>query len=449
MPSADEIRHRCRRVVSPVTGIINTIQYGSVDEGDPQVFLAASRIANTRVFNRFEPLQKYGGIGLTFEDAYVTIIGETLERYCPGFYDDTQFLRGAFREFPEIAVCPDRFALFSDQQYQSPGFLFSRFTEESQVNWVRGYSLTEGREVLVPAPFVYIPYRVTEHCEKITYQSTNGLACHWTYTQAILTGLFEVIERDSFAITWLNKLPVPLLESNGDGRPCLFSEKHRDVFLLDHLECKAFDITLDLPVPASMVFLKSCQGSCGDIVTMGCSSRFIPAQSLLKSLLEASHGRAYTSYLLMKHSAWQPADDFSDITDFDKHFMLYNKKRELRTFIPYMTVNASEGYPTRLLRDDDRVNATTRSPIDQLQVIVDKLRQEELEVIVIDVTTDDVRDAGFVVVRVLVPGLVPLTGNHTIRFLGGSRLRTVPVKLQYREREPSDEELFPFPHPSA
>ena len=44
------------------------------------------------------------------------------------------------------------------------------------------------------------------------------------------------------------------------------------------------------------------------------------------------------------------------------------------------------------------------------------------EVFVVDVTAPEVRDLGIVVVRVLVPTLMPLTFSHAIRYLAHPRL---------------------------
>jgi ribosomal protein S12 methylthiotransferase accessory factor len=323
-----------------------------MEQGDARIFGAAARVCNTKLYNRFEPLKKYGAVGLHFEDAYLATIGETLERYCAGFYDEAAFYRGTYKDFKSHAVPPERFALFSDEQYHIPNFPFSRFTEDLVVDWVKAYSLTHDREVCVPAALVFIPYLFTSHAERIAYQTTNGLACHGTYAQAVLTALCEVIERDAFAITWLNALPVPLIEVNGETSEGSFLKAYKDVFFLEDLNYKAFDITLDIPIPSSMV-LHIGQSSCGSLMTMGCSTRSSMQQSLLKSFLEACHGRQYARFLLRDTPVWRPGEDFSDVTNFDRHFLLYNRRPELRSFIPYLNADAAKGYPVRSVSNDD------------------------------------------------------------------------------------------------
>jgi ribosomal protein S12 methylthiotransferase accessory factor len=70
-----------------------------------------------------------------------------------------------------------------------------------------------------------------------------------------------------------------------------------------------------------------------------------------------------------------------------------------------------------------------------------------MDAVVIDVTPADVRDAGFVVVRVVVTDLHPLWGGHQLRCLGGTRLRRFPVALGYRSDECDRRGLNTAPHP--
>jgi ribosomal protein S12 methylthiotransferase accessory factor len=59
-----------------------------------------------------------------------------------------------------------------------------------------------------------------------------------------------------------------------------------------------------------------------------------------------------------------------------------------------------------------------------------------------------VAQAGLFVVRVIVPGLVPLHSNHLRPFLGVRRLYDVPVRLGWeRDGWRAETGFNPFPHP--
>ena len=61
----------------------------------------------------------------------------------------------------------------------------------------------------------------------------------------------------------------------------------------------------------------------------------------------------------------------------------------------------------------------------------------------VDLTTDEARRAGLVVVRVLIPGLQPLSFNQLAQFRGHPRLYDAPRAMGHTSHV--EEELNPFP----
>jgi ribosomal protein S12 methylthiotransferase accessory factor len=83
---------------------------------------------------------------------------------------------------------------------------------------------------------------------------------------------------------------------------------------------------------------------------------------------------------------------------------------------------------------------------DDVYRCVDILRKNGLEVIVVDITTDDIKETPFKVVKVLIPGLQQLNGDHNYPFLGGHRLKEAPKKMGYAVKEGEYNKLpHPFP----
>jgi ribosomal protein S12 methylthiotransferase accessory factor len=68
------------------------------------------------------------------------------------------------------------------------------------------------------------------------------------------------------------------------------------------------------------------------------------------------------------------------------------------------------------------------------------------DVIIVKLTTPEIEEVGFTVVRVIIPGLQPLDVRMDSRYLGGKRLYDVPVSLGYREKV-YEENMCPYPHP--
>jgi len=84
---------------------------------------------------------------------------------------------------------------------------------------------------------------------------------------------------------------------------------------------------------------------------------------------------------------------------------------------------------------------------EQLDVLVQRLHARGHEVIVVDCTVPWLEALGLSAVRVLVPGLVPLTPGHRLRALGGTRVLQVARRLGLAERDRTLGELNPWPHP--
>jgi len=67
-----------------------------------------------------------------------------------------------------------------------------------------------------------------------------------------------------------------------------------------------------------------------------------------------------------------------------------------------------------------------------------------MDVIIVNLTTSDVKDIGFNIIKVIVPELIPLHSNHDFPFKGSKRLVEVPKKWGKKLEE---KELNLFPHP--
>lgn len=71
-----------------------------------------------------------------------------------------------------------------------------------------------------------------------------------------------------------------------------------------------------------------------------------------------------------------------------------------------------------------------------------------LEVIVVNQTTAEMRRNGLHCVKVLIPGMLPMTfGHHLTRLTGLERVLRVPAELGYVKQPLTPEQLNPHPHP--
>jgi ribosomal protein S12 methylthiotransferase accessory factor len=90
---------------------------------------------------------------------------------------------------------------------------------------------------------------------------------------------------------------------------------------------------------------------------------------------------------------------------------------------------------------------TTGDPETELQEMVRRLAAIDAEVRVVEITTAEARAAGFRVVRVIVPELMPLSFVHTARYLAHPRLYEAPAGLGYPVAD--EPNINPLPQPFA
>nr|BFE86238.1 hypothetical protein GCM10020093_088390 [Planobispora longispora] len=75
------------------------------------------------------------------------------------------------------------------------------------MRWARGWSLTGNRPVWVPAVMVWMHIRAKSAAERLTMPISTGCAAHSDIAAALVGAICEVVERDSIALTWLQRIP--------------------------------------------------------------------------------------------------------------------------------------------------------------------------------------------------------------------------------------------------
>lgn len=445
VPRSDprETIRRGSRMVSSRVGIVQKVSHGCYHAQDPSTFAMGVMASDISRFAETANSSKGGGGGDNLLGALAATLGEAAERYCMFFYDKNAMVHAPYREIADDAVSPDLLRLYSREQIDSlgPNAKVRYFDEDTPVRWVWGYSLTTQKPRLVPASLVYMNYQFQDE-PVIGRNASSGLASNLTVEEAILAATLEIVERDAFTICWLSKRP---------GRKLIVDDEEVQTFLrqrfqIDHpkVETRIHDITLDVPISSLFVVIKR-PSELGPTVCVGSTSRLDPKQALRKCFLEAGQGLPYFRYLLAQLKDWQPSDDFLNVTSFDHHCVFYLKRPDL---VPeaFAFLDDVEGtVPLSSIQD-----RSTGRVLGDVQRCVELLKGAGLEVIVVEITTPDILDVGLRVVRVLIPGMVPLHGVYKFPFLGSKRLAQFPLRGetgQSNGRGPKNFNTYPHPFP--
>lgn len=432
------------RLISSKVGLIKAVGHGLYHAQDPVTLSMGIVGPDLSRFSDILNPTKAGGGGEDVEMAMAATIGEAAERYCMLFYDKNEMVFATHREVEADAPPPELLRLYSQEQVErqnATGGRLSFFTEDSKINWVWGYSLTSKRPRLVPASLVYMNYAFDDGEAVIGRNASSGLAAGYTLEEAILTGLYEVVERDAFASCWLHRKVGPRITVDDPGLQQMLTERYH----ADHpsVDFRIFDITLDIPIPCIFAIMRR-PAEFGPALCVSSVTRLSPKDLIRKGLREVGQGLPYIRYLAPQLKDWEPAPDHSDLTSFDHHCMLYNVRPEL---VPDALAFCDEMEEEILFSQiPDRSTGRVKGDIEHC---VEALRRCGKEVIVTEITTQDIGDVGLRVVRVMIPGLVPLHGNHNFPYLGVTRLYELPRLLDWESSgwKPPEGGLNPNPHP--
>jgi ribosomal protein S12 methylthiotransferase accessory factor len=424
--------------ISEKTGIITDCVEMMNESYDPKIFYYTTYMADT---SRYPGANKCytnnGGAGLTRQQAKAAAIGESLERYCSSIYDRNELVYASYNDLAPGAVKPSDWVLFSDKQYESGNFPYKPFHEDVKIYWVEGTSLITGRKIFVPATFVFLPYYIGPGETPIAPSISTGLSAGISWESALLGGIYECVERDAISNMWLNKLSLPTINPFGKSR--FFGGIMKEKIATDNARLVFTDITNDIGIPVVFA-IKIFKSAKGLSAACGAAARLDSEEAALKAAIEASQGAKWIQYLHMEDWMWGYKDDFSDITEFKHHVKLYSMPENLHRLEFVYSNNANKDLASMPDYSGNSRNA-------DIETCLAMLEKKKFDVIVVDVTSCDIRQIGFVVLKVLIPGLQPLNGDHNYPFLGGKRLYEMPVLMNYARELTDEASINKDPHP--
>jgi ribosomal protein S12 methylthiotransferase accessory factor len=405
--------------------------------GEPDFFHFSAEACNVRAFSRQENFAWGSGASVQRDYALAKAVGESVERYCSALFRIEDLPLTTYEQATFPCTVPENFALFGENQYNSEGFPYLPFRRDTPVRWFPGLDAATGQIQYVPAAFIYVPYYFYQGTgdAPITQPISTGLACQASTTEAAISAISEVIERDAFTITWQAMLASPhiLLESLSPANRDLvarFEKAGYSIYLLD--------ITTDVSVPT---FLAVLRGDYPDTVPLvvAAATSIDPEVAARKALEEVELTRSYFLRIIKEKARLEPDPTFSNVISQESHLNYWCDWAHL-PFADFLT-SCKETIEFGAIQ-----NLATGQPRKDLALLIGKVTAIGHQVLLADLTTPDVREVGLAVVRAVIPGFHPLVAGHRFRALGGSRLWTVPQKLGYSGITPEGGDN-PYPHP--
>jgi ribosomal protein S12 methylthiotransferase accessory factor len=430
---------RLSEMVSERVGLIRSLGLPGREADEPNPPVVCQAILSHFDYRKANIVERIAfGKGSTEAEARTGAICKALERYCGCQIDASRLRRAAIDTLGEDAIAPPEFVLYSEAQYATRYFPHRRWSPENQIGWVRGQALPDGAPVLVPATLVYMTRAPEQDEEFVETANSNGMAAGPDLETAVLSGLYELIERDAFLIHWMNRLPAPELEYGAD---CGLAGSIRAHYARFGVELKVFDISLDLPAYVMMAIARDQTGD-GPATLVGLGCHLDPGAALLKASMEICQVRPGHVRLYRESPPGERLKRYSDVRFMEDHGQFAAMPENLNEF-DFLLKN---GRREKLADLPGRTGGAVHS---DLARCVAALREAGCRPVFVDVTTEDVADYGLKVVRTLATGLQPMHFGYAQERLGGRRLFDLPCRMGLASGPRAEAELNPCPHPLA
>ncbi|QGN06677.1 bacteriocin biosynthesis protein SagD [Halorhabdus sp. CBA1104] len=388
----DESLGRAERGLDERVGLVREV--GEVSSYPLPYYLAQS--ADTSGFSDASAANQAAGVALDWNASLMKGFGEVYERYAAGVYRQANFQEGT----PADVATP-----VPPSSFVGP----SQPAKEATWSWIDGENLATSQTVQLPASLaVYPPPN-----ERIRPATTTGLGFGNDAIEAMLAGLYEVIERDAAMLSWYSTFEPLGLSVEDDSFQTL----------IGRLEAEGLSVTtllltqdVDVPVVACAVH----RAEQWPRFALGSSAQLDPTEAARSALSEATQNWLELSRMGPEQaaSAGGAIGEYASFPERVKQFI------DAPSTVPATDVGVPD------------------PPVGQaeLEAVVERITKAGMTPYATRLTPRDIDELGFEATRVLVPKAQPL-------FLGepyfGDRLESVPPELGFEPRP--DNAFHPFP----
>ena len=378
--TSTELARMFASIINPDTGIISRVVHWNA--GGKPVGLPVGASA---VLRRPSSPEIGYGKGLSAEEALVGAVGEALEMHASSSCQVGTLPHATVEELDGEVLHPQQLCLYEDAYYDLPGFPYARFHKQA-IHWVRGSWLGSENAVWVPAlpTFRALPAPFAERFCQVT---SNGLATGLGPEDAAVRAALELIERDAFMLSWYCRLPGRELDIEG----CL--EPGTEKILQDITSCgaetKLWLLDAGIPVP-TVVCVARGNGVTWPGATLGLGTHPSPKIAVRKAILELGQTGPTLSDAMLKGEEPVPATP-GEVRTFRQHALFYLPAERNHAF------DFLSSSPDPPLRVSNVLEAQATSP-GQLAML---LKQAGVRIAIVDLTTPDLRDTPFRVVRAI------------------------------------------------
>ena len=317
----------------------------------------------------------YGGKGISSEHAKASAMMEGFERYSAEKQDEN-LVTGTVSEISSKGNTIDIESLNLPKDFKKENI------ELFNLEWNICHDLISGDDYYVPSNAIYHPYVLEDNsCQSLFKSNTNGLASGNSLEEAILHGMFEVIERDAWSIFELTHKNYKQIDLDS-----IESETVNDAiskFSENDIKIKLMDFTADVNIPTIAASADDTLLKDAGLLTLGIGTHLDPEVAVLRALTEVAQSRA-----TQIHGAREDTvrADFARTAGYER----------MKRINKYYFQEEDEK-----IRLSDIENRSTDSITKDIDIVLDELKSNEIEhMLYYDLTRPELNVN---VVRVIIP----------------------------------------------
>ena len=223
----------------------------------------------------------YGGKGITKDHAKASAMMEGFERYSAERQSDDESIISNLNDI-EDNINPKSLNL--------PKELEKVDIDDWELEWSIGHDIISCEDYYIPTNAVYHPYNPKDNTKSLFKSNTNGLASGNILEEAILHGMFEVIERDAWSIFELTHKNYSQIDMDSIESDVITDTI--DKFESEGIKIKLIDFTADIKIPTIAASADDTVTKDAGLLTLGIGTHLDPEVAILRALTEVAQSRA-------------------------------------------------------------------------------------------------------------------------------------------------------------
>ena len=342
-------------------------------------------------------------------------------------------------------IDPREFVLHAPEQQAEPGYRLTSYTDDLEFDWCWGHSVRQGRPVLVPLQLVHywLDAQPGRPVNRFVFDTSNGCALGGSPAEAALYGLSEVIERDAYFCTWYGRWAPPRIDADSidDVRVQALLARSR----AEGYEVQLFDLRAGIAWPTVMAMIvdPADQAPVKSYCASAAHRRW--GQAAFAALVEVttSMGVYRRSLPALRERARRLHADDAQVQEMPDHVLLYSLPES------FARLEFLQGGPRRSLAEcrAQLRDSVERDPAVEFEALCQRVLAYASDVIVVDQGFEALREGlGLHCVKVLAPGLLPVSFGHQYRRIRRERIDAAAGALGIDAAALAARGLNPYPH---